>query len=183
LNNQAFFGLAWTITAVFALLIIVLSVTFFGYRKSDYFLRHPVAIGDVIWKNFWMFVVAGLIEFIFFMKIATKFTPVPPSALIQYLIQAIQTELGVESGMDECPQGKIKAKNGENCQNLWLCPTDKNELIAKIVVGVVFLSTVLAIMLQPTAFPFLETLQPSVYEQGIQMETFSPQAHPGLQSA
>jgi hypothetical protein len=172
LNNSKLFGMAWMVTAVFALLVVVLAVSFFGYRRNPYFKKHPLSIGDILFKNFWMFIIAGGVEFAFFMKIATKFIPVPPSALGGLVTQAIRAEFGHPMDPNYCPQRDLRARNGERCSSIWLCATRKNELISMIVVGCVFLATILAVTLQPLAFPFLATMEPAVLE-GVELDTFA----------
>jgi hypothetical protein len=175
LTNQSLFTMSWMVTAVFGVLVITLAVSFFGYRTNPYFKQHPLSIGDIIFKNFWMFVVAGGVEFAFFMKIATKFTPVPPSALTSMVVGAMRDEFGPdgsEGGSNACPQRELRAENGERCSNIWICATKKNEVIASSVVGVILLATILAITLQPLAFPFLFTMQPATLK-GIEMDKFA----------
>lgn len=172
LTNKALFTNAWMISAFFGVMVIILAVSFFGYRKNPYFKKHPLSIADILFKNFWMFVVAGLLEFVFFMKIATKFTPVPPSAMGSTVANAIKTEFGSNTDIDRCPQKKLRAENGENCSHIWLCATKKNEYIAAGVMGAVLLATVLAITLQPLAFPFLFALQPDTLK-GMELDQFS----------
>jgi hypothetical protein len=177
LNNKGLFTVAWMITVIFAVLVTTLGVSFFGYRKNPYFKKHPLSIADILFKNFWMFVIAGGVEFVFFMKIATKFVPVPPSALGNTVANAIKAEFDVPIDPDACPQRDLRAANGEKCSNIWICATKKNEIIAGVVMGVVLLVTILAITLQPLAFPFLFTMQPNTLA-GVEMDQFADLSAP-----
>jgi hypothetical protein len=172
ITNQNLFTIAWMITGMFAVLVITLTISFFGYRNNPYFKKHPLSIGDILFKNLWMFIIAGAVEGVFFLKIAAKFTPVPPSALIGTVVGAIKTEFGVPQASNACPQRDIRAQNGEKCSNIWMCATPQNELISAVVIGVVLLATILAVTLQPLAFPFVFTMQPNTLQE-IEMDQFS----------
>ena len=76
------------------LVIVILAVTFSlmtGILK--YGCKTCLPVRHIVTENILMFAVIGVAEYLFFTRIASKFIPVPPSLLVNTLVDRIKSNL------------------------------------------------------------------------------------------
>jgi len=77
--------------------ISVISIIFFGLILSLIIIKHgcnkEVGIFHILKENIITFLFVGIVEYLFFMTIASKFVPAPPSLLVNSLFETFKKKL------------------------------------------------------------------------------------------
>ena len=77
--------------------ITVISIIFLGLLISVIVIKNgcnkEVGIFDIVKENIITFFFIGIVEYLFFMKIASKFVPAPPSLLVNSLLDTFKNKL------------------------------------------------------------------------------------------
>lgn len=83
----------WVLAVAFIIIFILFLTIFlivFILRKTS---NIKVPIGHILFENFWIFSGVGIIEYLFFINIASKYIPQPPSVLVNNIVQDLQTSI------------------------------------------------------------------------------------------
>ena len=137
--NNILFGISGAVCA--ALFLIILAITLTLYRSCK-LNHHNIHFLDIIRENVFIFLIVGAVEMVFFTKVATKWIPTPPSAMVKTLLKTLRDSLKTTSSRCDNNNNDNNDDNNndgcpELCRDVWPCVNKKTSMVWKISVGVI----------------------------------------------
>ena len=131
-SNRWLFVVAWVVAAaLFGGVAVLLAVVFGSCGLEG---AGPDVL-DVVRENVWLFLVVGVVEFLFFQHIAAKFIPAAPSDLVHGLLRRLR---GSGSGSGGAGSSR------EPCRDVWPEPKESSMVVCGSVFGAALLAAVVA---------------------------------------
>ncbi|ARF09484.1 hypothetical protein Indivirus_1_107 [Indivirus ILV1] len=87
-NNNWLFRDMFTITGILFVLTLLIIIT-------SYLLCSGINISKLILENVLIFIGVGIVEFMFFTFVATKYSPAPPSLMVKSILENLNKSLTV----------------------------------------------------------------------------------------
>ena len=156
--NDGLFNQAFIVVALLVLLSIIYA---FLIRRSCMICPVEFNIGHVLATNFWIFLIVGAVEIVFFLKVGLKWKPAPPSFMTASFMKSIQKYMGTREMTDkEETQQEDEECRGKPCKDVWPCASenDLNGATKWVVAGVV-VAIVIVLFMSPFSIKYKKEMK------------------------